>query len=98
MAGFVKGDIVVVPFPFSDLTQTKRRPALILADKLRARKIDAAIAMSQQTRPVNGKTFVNQILEQFQLDPWTQSLVGVIQLEAETPTESYVDYLEEKYR
>lgn len=32
------------------------------------------------------------------LDPWTQSLIGVIQLDAEDPTESYVDYLEEKYR
>jgi mRNA interferase MazF len=31
LAGFVKGDVVVVPFPFSDLTQTKRRPALIVA-------------------------------------------------------------------
>lgn len=31
------------------------------------------------------------------LDPWTQSLMGVIQLGAEEPTESYVDYLEEKY-
>ncbi|WP_242716914.1 hypothetical protein [Microcoleus vaginatus] len=31
MATFVKGDVVVVPFPFSDLTQAKRRPALILA-------------------------------------------------------------------
>ena len=31
------------------------------------------------------------------LDPWTQSLIGVIQLDAEKPTESYVDYLEEKY-
>ena len=27
----MKGDVVVVPFPFSDLSQTKRRPALILA-------------------------------------------------------------------
>ena len=32
MAKFVKGDIVVVPFPFTDLTQAKRRPAIIIAD------------------------------------------------------------------
>ena len=31
MAKFVKGDVVVVPFPFSDLTQAKRRPALVIA-------------------------------------------------------------------
>ena len=30
MAKFVKGDVVVVPFPFSDLTNAKRRPAFIL--------------------------------------------------------------------
>lgn len=27
----VKGDVVVVPFPFSDLTRAKRRPALVAA-------------------------------------------------------------------
>ena len=31
MATFVKGDVVVVPFPFSDLSQAKRRPALVVA-------------------------------------------------------------------
>ncbi len=31
MARFVKGEIVVVPFPFSDLTQAKGRPALVVA-------------------------------------------------------------------
>ena len=31
MARFVKGDIVVIPFPFSDLSQSKRRPALVIA-------------------------------------------------------------------
>ena len=31
MAKFVKGDVVVIPFPFSDLSQSKRRPALVLS-------------------------------------------------------------------
>lgn len=29
---FVRGDVVVVPFPFNNLSDQKRRPALILAD------------------------------------------------------------------
>ena len=31
------------------------------------------------------------------LDPWTQSLIGVIQMNTKNQTELYVDYLEEKY-
>ncbi len=26
------GDVVIIPFPYSDLSQSKRRPALVLAE------------------------------------------------------------------
>ncbi|MDR3020805.1 MAG: type II toxin-antitoxin system PemK/MazF family toxin [Treponema sp.] len=32
MGKFVKGDVVIIPFPFSDLSGNKRRPALVVAD------------------------------------------------------------------
>ncbi|MDQ3750309.1 MAG: type II toxin-antitoxin system PemK/MazF family toxin [Acidobacteriota bacterium] len=32
MGRFIKGDVVVTPFPFSDLTANKKRPALVIAD------------------------------------------------------------------
>ncbi|MCD3350611.1 type II toxin-antitoxin system PemK/MazF family toxin [Clostridium botulinum D/C] len=32
MERFIRGDVVVVPFQFSDLSQSKKRPALVLAD------------------------------------------------------------------
>ena len=31
MEGLVKGDVVVLPFPFSDLSASKRRPAVVVA-------------------------------------------------------------------
>ncbi|MEW6250999.1 MAG: type II toxin-antitoxin system PemK/MazF family toxin [Planctomycetota bacterium] len=31
MGRFVKGDVVVVPFPFTDLSEAKRRPAFVVA-------------------------------------------------------------------
>jgi len=32
MERFIKGDVVVLPFPFSDLSNSKKRPAMVLAD------------------------------------------------------------------
>lgn len=32
MGKFVKGDVVVLPFPFSDLSASKKRPALVVAN------------------------------------------------------------------
>ena len=32
MAKFVKGEIVVLPFPFSDLSDLKKRPALVIKE------------------------------------------------------------------
>ena len=49
MERFVKGDIVVIPFPFSDLSGSKRRPALVLAD-LQGEDIILCQVTSQQTK------------------------------------------------
>lgn len=32
MGSFMKGDVVIIPFPNSDLSMSKRRPALVVAD------------------------------------------------------------------
>lgn len=32
MGRFVKGDVVVLPFPFSDLSASKKRPAFVVAN------------------------------------------------------------------
>ena len=32
MGAFTAGHVVIVPFPFSDLSQSKFRPAIVLAD------------------------------------------------------------------
>jgi mRNA interferase MazF len=32
MGRFVKGDVVVIPFPYTDLSTSKKRPALVVAN------------------------------------------------------------------
>ncbi len=50
MGRFIKGDVVVIPFPFSDLSDTKPRPALVLAAPEDDEIIVCQIT-SQTTRP-----------------------------------------------
>jgi len=49
MGGFVKGDIVVINFPFSDLLGAKRRPALVLSDLIGEDIILCQITSSSNT-------------------------------------------------
>ena len=32
MGQFVKGDVIIIPFPFTDLSGNKKRPAFVVAD------------------------------------------------------------------
>jgi len=49
MGRFVEGDVVVTPFPFSDLTANKKRPALVIAD-LTGYDIIVCLITSQNAR------------------------------------------------
>lgn len=68
MAGFVKGDVVVIPFPFSDLTQAKRRPALVLSvlagDDLILCQITSQQVSDQYAIPIEGADFETGSLRQ----------------------------------
>ena len=52
MVGLVKGDVVVLPCPFSDLSAAKRRPALVVAT-LQGPDIILCQITSQATRDSN---------------------------------------------
>jgi hypothetical protein len=53
------------------------------------------VSIQQETLVFNSQNL--SVKSAVDLDPWTQSLMGLIQLNAEDPIESHVDYLEEKY-
>jgi len=66
MAKFVKGEVVIIPFPFSDLTGSKKRPALVLAD-LTGNDILLCQITSQSSKdnlavPLTSSEFISGIL------------------------------------
>jgi len=73
MGKFVKGEVVVVPFPYSDLSDSKRRPACVIAEAgphddvilcmITTRSIvdDSAVAISQQDFVQGGLPFDSNV-------------------------------------
>ena len=50
---YKRGDVVLVPFPFTDLSSTKQRPALVVsADHLNATRDDLLVAAITSQIPV----------------------------------------------
>jgi mRNA interferase MazF len=68
MARFVRGDVVIVPFPFSDLTQTKRRPALVVAilpgEDLILCQITSQSVMDEYAVSISSEDFIAGSLKQ----------------------------------
>ncbi|MDP3986770.1 MAG: type II toxin-antitoxin system PemK/MazF family toxin [Nanoarchaeota archaeon] len=67
MERFVKGDIVVTPFPFSDLKSSVRRPALVVA-RLKGEDVILCQITSRNHPdpyqiPLNEDDFVGKILK-----------------------------------
>lgn len=76
--------------------QELQNQALQLPIGDRWRLVQSVLTSIQQealvsTSPSSG---IDSVLD---LDPWTHSLMGAMQLGAEDSTDSYVDYLEQKY-
>lgn len=67
MGAFAMGQVVVLPFPFSDLTQNKLRPALLLANAERgdwvACQITSKAYADSRAIEINNNNFVTGTLQ-----------------------------------
>lgn len=77
--------------------QELQKQALKLPISERWRLVQSVLLSIEQETQVS--TFSISKIESIvdDLDPWTKSLIGVIQMNEENFQEPYVDYLEEKY-
>ncbi len=54
MERFVEGDVIVLPFPFTDLSSAKRRPAVIFSDLKGVEMINRVILFHYKNPSVYG--------------------------------------------
>lgn len=63
MERFIRGQVVIIPFPFSDLTNAKRRPALVLAvlpfNDLLLCQISSKFQLDRQALPLESTDFAS---------------------------------------
>ena len=58
-----KGDVVLVEFPFTDLSQTKLRPAIVLAANLLLNEITVCFISSQKIDSLNSEEFALNVTD-----------------------------------
>ena len=57
MTGFKPGQIVLVPFPFTDLQTTKKRPALVLST-ISSRSLPSILILAMITSELQGESLM----------------------------------------
>lgn len=65
MEKLVKGDVVVLPFPFSDLKSSKKRPALVISNPLKEDVLLAQITSQASLDEFSVSLTKNDFLEGF---------------------------------
>lgn len=64
---YEKWDIILVPFPFTNLTTTKKRPALIISPEEYNDKLDVVIAF------ITSKLDLEYILGDYKIRNWSEA-------------------------
>ncbi|NEO42063.1 MAG: hypothetical protein F6J90_39390 [Moorea sp. SIOASIH] len=77
--------------------QELQNQALQLPISVRWRLVQSLLASIEQ-ETLSSRSYSSSSTPMTGLDPWTQSLLGVVELSPEDSKESYIDYLEAKYK
>lgn len=71
MTNFSRGEVILVPFPFSDQTAVKQRPALIISSDVYNQKSNDIIIMAITTRLFKGSENIE--IGEFLIENWSDA-------------------------